>query len=97
MYGAGFVQVFVIPTEPVVESNLPVWSSCWKHGSKIDKFTVQFVSWFLWEHFWLGELVGSAQFWSGYLYLYLCIHRNNACFFEFIVCMFASFAVTWDT
>ena len=73
IYGAGFVQVFVIPSEPVVESNLPVWSSCWNygfgtlcrsniaepmpfgtktqkdyiqiHGRKIDKFTVQFVSW----------------------------------------------------
>ena len=32
MYGACFVQVFVIPSEPVVESNLPVWSSCWNHG-----------------------------------------------------------------
>ena len=31
MYGASFVQVFVIPSEPVVESNLPVWSSCWNH------------------------------------------------------------------
>jgi hypothetical protein len=29
MYGAGFVQVFVIPSEPVVESSLPVWPSCW--------------------------------------------------------------------
>ena len=32
IYGAGFVQVFVIPSEPVVESNLPVWSSCWNYG-----------------------------------------------------------------
>ena len=32
IYGAGFVQVFVIPSGPVVESNLPVWSSCWNYG-----------------------------------------------------------------
>ena len=32
IYGAGFVQVFVIPSEPVVESNLPVWSCCWNYG-----------------------------------------------------------------
>ena len=32
MYGAGFGQVFVIPSEPVDESNLPVWSSCWNYG-----------------------------------------------------------------
>ena len=38
------------------------------HGRKIDTFTVQFSLFILdllWEHFWLGELLGSAQFWSG--------------------------------
>jgi hypothetical protein len=47
------------------------------------------------EHFWLGELVDSAQFCGGWLYLCLCIHRNNALFFVFFKCMFASFVVTW--
>ena len=32
MYGAGFVQVSVVPSQRVVESNFPVWSSCWNHG-----------------------------------------------------------------
>ena len=50
MYGAGLVQVFVIPHEPVVESNLPVLTQKPRRdniqilGRKIDKFTVQFVS-----------------------------------------------------
>ena len=50
------------------------------------------------EHFWLGELVDSSQFCGGWLYLCLCIHRNNALFFVFVFkCMFASFVVTWVT
>ena len=32
IYGARFVQVFVIPSEPVVERNLPVRSSSWNYG-----------------------------------------------------------------
>ena len=69
------------------------------HGRKIDKFTVQFVSWsqYMVRTFLTWGTCGFSSVLK-WLAVPLPLHSPQHCmFFEFIFCMFASFAVTWGT
>ena len=115
-----------MPSEPVVESNLPVWSSCWNygfgdlqgsialcrnniaepmpfgtktqkdyiqiHGRKIDKITIQFVSWsqYMVRTFLTGGTCGFSSVLK-WLAVPLPLHSPQQCMvFEFFlhVCFF---------